>query len=87
MDTNTQGSMVVYTAQNAGGAQPVFASIVRWCDLSGMGRSSTYEALGTGHLRAIKMGAKTLIDVAHGLAWLRSLPPASIRAPHQKAAA
>ena len=29
----------------------------------GMGRSATYEALGQGHLRAIKLGTWTLIDV------------------------
>jgi len=60
---------------------PVRASIIDWCALSGMGRSSTYEALGAGHLRAVKAGARTLIDVPHGLAWLDSLPPAIIR-PH-----
>ncbi len=58
-----------------------FASVTDWCALSGMGRSTTYEALGAGHLRAVKLGAKTLIDVPHGLEWLGSLPRADIR-PH-----
>jgi hypothetical protein len=52
-----------------------------------MGRRSIYDALGRGHLKAIKCGAKTLIDVAHGLAWLSSLPPAKIRAPRERKAA
>jgi hypothetical protein len=60
---------------------PIRASITRWCDLTGMGRSATYEALGRGDLRAVKVGTRTLIDVPHGLRWLESLPPARIR-PH-----
>jgi hypothetical protein len=43
-----------------------------------MGRSSTYEALGRGDLKAIKLGVRTLIDVEHGLAWLASMPAAEI---------
>lgn len=58
--------------------QPAFTTVANWCDISGMGRSVTYDALGRGDLRAIKVGTRTLIDVAHGLAWLRSLPPAKI---------
>ncbi len=46
-----------------------------------MGRSTTYEAIGAGHLRARKLGARTLIDVAHGLDWLNTLPAADVR-PH-----
>lgn len=60
---------------------PVRATVTDWCALSGMGRSATYEALGRGDLRAVKVGSRTLIDVAHGLAWLDSLPPATVR-PH-----
>jgi hypothetical protein len=43
-----------------------------------MSRSSTYEALGRGDLRAIKLGTRTLIDVEHGFAWLASMPVAEI---------
>ncbi|GAC1348615.1 MAG: hypothetical protein NVSMB18_37230 [Acetobacteraceae bacterium] len=50
-----------------------------WCKLSGMSRSATYEALGRGNLRAVKLGTRVLIDVPHGLSWLDSLPPADIR--------
>lgn len=62
-------------------ATPAYATIAAWCALSAMGRSSTYEALARGDLRAKKLGARTLIDVPHGLAWLDSLPPPAIR-PH-----
>jgi hypothetical protein len=46
-----------------------------------MSRSSAYQALGRGDLRAIKLGTRTLIDVQHGLAWLARLPTATVR-PH-----
>jgi hypothetical protein len=54
---------------------PKFATITDWCDLSGMGRSVVYEELAKGNLRAVKVGKRTLIDVEHGLTWLRGLPP------------
>jgi len=66
---------------HAGIPHPARATIANWCNLSGMSRSATYEALAAGRLRAVKLGSRTLIDVAHGLAWLDSLPPATIR-PH-----
>ena len=60
---------------------PKFALLPQWCALSGMSRTATYNALGRGDLKAIKVGSRTLLDVEAGLAWLRSLPPAQIRAP------
>jgi hypothetical protein len=57
---------------------PRYAPILDWCTISGMGRSATYEALGRGDLRAIKLGVKTLVDVEAGLAWLGSMPAAKI---------
>jgi hypothetical protein len=63
---------------------PRFATIDGWCALSGMGRRVTYDEIGRGNLKAIKVGARTLIDVEAGLAWLRSRPAAVIRAPRQR---
>lgn len=60
---------------------PKFAPLPHWCALSGMSRTATYNALGRGDLKAIKIGARTLLDVDAGLAWLRSLPAAQIRPP------
>jgi hypothetical protein len=57
---------------------PRYAPIRDWCFISGMSRSTTYEALGRGDLKAIKLGVRTLIDVEHGLAWLASMPAAEI---------
>lgn len=69
------------TIPRAGNQHPARATINDWCKLSGMSRSATYEALSRSDLRAVKLGARVLIDVPHGLAWLDSLPRAAIR-PH-----
>ncbi len=45
-----------------------------------MSRSAAYRALAQGHLKAVKMGSRTLIDVPQGLAWLDGLPAATFRA-------
>jgi hypothetical protein len=63
---------------------PKFATIDNWIALSGMGRRSVYDYLGTGELKAIKLGGRTLIDVEAGLSWLRSLPAPVIRAPRER---
>jgi hypothetical protein len=62
---------------------PAYATIPEWCRISGMGRSATYEAIGALCIRAKKVGARTLIDVPYALAYLDSLPEATIR-PHGK---
>ena len=70
-------------------AYPAFATIDRWGDLSGMSRRKTYDEIARGNLRAVKNGKRTLIDVPHGLAFMRGLPPAEfkIMAPPKRAAA
>ncbi len=68
---------------------PDFELINHWCRRTDMSRSAVYNEIGNGNLPAIKVGTRTLIDVAAGLAWLRSRPRANIRppAPRQPAAA
>jgi hypothetical protein len=66
------------------GPEPAFSSISDWGVISGMSRRTTYDELGNGNLKAIKLGKKTLIDVDHGLTWLRSRPAAVIRAPRPR---
>lgn len=68
-------------------ATPKFATIPDWCALSGMRRTGVYQAIADGHLRAVKLGGRTLVDVEPGLAWLNSLPPADIRMPATRRAA
>lgn len=50
-----------------------------WQRMSGLGRSKTYEMLGDGTLRAVKVGKRLLIDIEHGLTALAAMPPATIR--------
>lgn len=67
------------TSQSVTSVVPKFGTIDTWMTLSGMGRRATYDALGHGHLKAVKAGTRTLIKIEEGLAWLESLPPANIR--------
>lgn len=53
-----------------------FCTVRAWCELSGMRRTGTFAAIARGDIPAIKLGRSTLIEVAGGLAWMRSLPPA-----------
>ena len=55
-----------------------YAPMHDWLVISGLRRTRTYELLGRGLLRAIKLGNRTLIDVPHGLAFLAQLPEAVI---------
>jgi hypothetical protein len=63
---------------------PAFATLEEWQRISGDRRSTTYEKIGDGRLRAVKDGRRLKIDVAHGLAQLRALPPARIRPAAKK---
>ena len=81
MDVSNSAERSAASYPTRGKEFPAYATIPEWCRLSGVGRSSTYAALGAGLLRARKLGARTLIDVAHGLAWLDTLPMAAVR-PH-----
>lgn len=59
--------------------RPAYATIANWCLISGLGRRVVYDLIGQRHLRAVKRGTSTLIDVSHGLQYLASLPPAKIK--------
>lgn len=59
--------------------RPAFTTIDGWCQLSGMGRTATYEAMQRGELPAHRVSKrKCLIDVERALEWLRSRPPAKV---------
>jgi hypothetical protein len=60
---------------------PQYGTLSKWGEISGMGRTRTYEEAGKGNLRLIKVGGRTLVDIPHGLAWMRTLPSAQIRPP------
>jgi len=67
------------------GPGPRYVTLRGWRELSGMSTSGTYRALAAGHLIAIKVGTRTLIDAQAGLAWLASLPRAEFRKPAKAA--
>src|SRR5690242_4619844 len=67
--------------------RPKYGPLQTWLALSGLGRSKTYELLGNGTLRAVKVGKRLLIDVEHGLATLDALPAAEIRVGRPRKAA
>jgi hypothetical protein len=61
-----------------------FATIDTWIQISGMGRTMTYQWLAAGRLKAKKAGKRLLIDVEDGLREVRALPDAHIRLPNSR---
>lgn len=66
--------------------QPAFASYDTWTTISGINRTTTYDLLSRGELRAVKVGTRVLIDVAHGLAWIAAQPRAELNCARKQAA-
>jgi excisionase family DNA binding protein len=64
---------------------PRYTSINTACDILGFGRSKLYELAGEGSIRIVKVGGRSLVDIEAALAWMATLPVASI-APLRKAA-
>ena len=63
-----------------------YVTLQGWMAISAMSRDATYKALSRGNLKAKKLGRRIVIDLAHGLEYMRSLPDADIRlasAPRQ----
>ena len=61
--------------KQAASPYPAWATVDEWGRISCIGRTTTYAALRDGHLTARKLGGRTLINVAAGLAWIDNLPP------------
>ena len=48
-------------------------SIPQFTNVYGPGRSKTYEEIGAGRLKAVKVGARTFIPVDNAEEWLKNL--------------
>ena len=55
--------------------------------ISGLGRTTLYEAIGTGKIEARKAGGRTLILAESLRNYIAGLPPADIRTGQPKVAA
>lgn len=56
-----------------------FISIRRFCEEFGVGRTRCYELIGSGAIRAVKAGARTLVCVDSAMAWAATLPAMGAR--------
>ena len=54
----------------------IWAPIKEWCEISGLGRTVTYQRIALGNLRAKKVGRRTLVHVPSGLDFIEGLPDA-----------
>jgi hypothetical protein len=54
--------------------------------ISGLGRTTIYEAIGTGKLEAVKAGNRTLVLAASLRSFIASLPTANITTGRKAAA-
>jgi hypothetical protein len=71
---------------NATSLQPEAARIPTAVVLTGISRSAIYRLAGEGHIRLLKIGNRTLVDMVSLRAHLASLPAAKLRAAKPKAA-
>ena len=55
---------------------PMYASVQDLTTIIGLGRTSIYEMLARGELRAIKIGKRTLVDVAAARQFMAAQPVA-----------
>ena len=58
-------------------------SVPEACSITRTGRTSLYEAIRSGALRAVKRGRRTLILNDDLRQWVQSLPPAAVKPINQ----
>jgi excisionase family DNA binding protein len=58
---------------------PVLESIIQTCARYSICRSYLYRLIGAGHIRAVKVGTRTKIDIASADAYFAALPVARIK--------
>lgn len=63
---------------------PRYAPVPRACDLLGFKRSKLYLLAAEGHIRLVKVGGRSVVDMEAALTWMRSLPTAEIAPSHKR---
>jgi excisionase family DNA binding protein len=58
---------------------PLVHSVPEACSLTHTGRTSIYQAIQTGALRAVKRGRRTLILADDLRRWVETLPPVAVK--------
>ncbi|MBM3514704.1 MAG: helix-turn-helix domain-containing protein [Alphaproteobacteria bacterium] len=61
-------------AQTSSRTKPIAVGILQACDLVGLRRSSLYQEIGAGRIRAIKSGRRTLVPIASLEHWIATRP-------------
>jgi excisionase family DNA binding protein len=59
---------------------PLAIGVEGACRALGIGKTKLYQEIGSGRLRAVKFGKKTLIPTDQLAAWLASLEPIEAKA-------
>lgn len=74
---------VMGKSEHSGGGM----SVAQFCAWAGIGRTVAYAEIKTGHLRAVKVGRRTIITRADAQTWLDTLPtlkPADASGPEAR---
>lgn len=65
---------------------PEYARVAEAMTRFGLSRTGIYRLAGRGHIRLVKLGGRTLVDLSSVRAYLASQPPAQITTGVSKAA-
>ena len=60
---------------------PLAFTVAEACAVARCGKTILYEAIGTGELRAVKRGRKTLVLTDDLQAWVKRLPSFAVHRP------